>query len=209
MCIYVYTHIFFYVYGYNHRVFAWDSTHIYLHVYRYIYTQIYMCICIYIWFSRGTVHKYVYLYIFMYTHFYLNICIYIGSSRETVHTYISVYMYIYTYIYTYMCIHIGCMRGTVHTYVHMYTCKHITEWEKLERKLKKLILMAVEQEIPVSLLQNIVSFIVLFCKRDLSFFAKNIHKCTRVYTCVYVYTFLYIYRARRTWAQAQEVGRHK
>jgi len=77
-----------------------------------------------------------------YVHTYM---INVGQHVECIYVYIHIYIHTYTYLYIfiYTCIYI---------YIHTYICKHV-EWF-----LKY-----------VPLLQNTVSFIGLFCKRDLCF----------------------------------------
>jgi len=112
------------------------------------------------------------VYICKHIHIYIHI-------RIRMHTYIYKYIYTYIYIYTHICTlymiqsvqlyYKVCVKMRVFVYVCMYLCTELLSNPHLEVCIGMGWQWLVGFLKYRSLLQNIVSFIGLFCQRDLCF----------------------------------------
>ena len=82
------------------------------------------------------------------------------------------HLYIHTYVYMYVCIYIhinACIIANIgmytYMYIYTYTCMYCDITDVYYSHLQATISRLLNNH--MSLLQNIVSFIGLYCKRDL------------------------------------------
>jgi len=160
--------------------------HIYLTWYTYIHTYIHTYISWYIyipWYMYHIPHMvYMYVYIACEVYMYVHV-LYLRHVRQhtRIHTYIHIYHVRYIYgIYT--MVYIWCIYHGM-WYV-MYICKRDIILQK-----RPLIPWYVVWNGELRVLQNIVSFIWLFCKRDLErvCYMYVYMVCTPWYTYIHIY----------------------
>jgi len=129
------------------------------YIYRCVYTHTYIHTHIHIYMLLA-LHIYIYLHMYIYIHTYIYISMYMYVYIYTMLAHLSptalASSKIHTYIYVYMCMFIYI--HYMHAYIYIYVCIHIYHVGSPSTHKRDNIL-----------LQNIVSFIGLFCKRDLSF----------------------------------------
>jgi len=135
----------------------------------------YMCVYTYL-FGYVCIHAYMYVYvcihifirICMYTCIYVCICVYTYIYMNMyVYMYICIYMCVYTNLFQYICVHTHSkFRSRNAIVLH---CRPNKSYSDFQRSKHHCVALQRGQNISNnrSLLQNIVSFVGFFCKRDL------------------------------------------
>jgi len=165
-----------------HMSYIYVYTFMYIHlcIYIYVYTFMYVHLCMYIYvYTFMDIHLWMYIYV--YTFMYIHLCIYIY-----VYTFMYIHLCTYIYVHTFMYIHL-CTYIYVHTFMYDIAslCRHASAIflyylsvytsyplntsappQTLQRVTNRLQHCTALDR---TLLQNIVSFIGLFCKRDILF----------------------------------------
>ena len=131
-----------------------------IHIFIWIcmYTCIYVCISVYTYIYRICMYTCVYVCICVYTYIYMNMYVYM---------YICIYMCVYTYLFEYICVHTQSkFRSRNAIVLH---CRPNKSYSDFQRSKHHCVALQRGQNISNnrSLLQNIVSFVGFFCKRDL------------------------------------------
>jgi len=151
-----------------------------------------MCMCMFTW-----MYMYMHIHIFIWIYKWSILGPHSLNVRTCVYIYMDMYVYVYV-MYTYM--HVWVHRIS-YIYTYVYTVRSMG-WLRLSSSLK----------LHVSFFR-IVSFIELFCKRDLWFYLKRfrcdspsnntpytgVYTCICMCICICICKYIYIWIHVRTW----------